>query len=901
MASQDTTVDTTVPVDAPTPGRRWPRRLKRALRWTLVVVCVLALVAAGLSIWSVRRSFPEYGGTLDVRGLEAPVTVDRDASGIPQIYARSEADLFLAQGYVHAQDRFWEMDFRRHMASGRIAEMFGEPYVATDAFIRTLGWRRVAEQEWRLLSRSTKTALRAYADGVNAWIADHGGRAATAEKSLEYGLLGVQNPDYTVEPWDPIDSLAWMKAMAWNLRSNMDDEMIRATLLAYGLSRDQIKDLYPQYPYTRHVPVLDGAGTTSPAASADRDTDVTDRATRAAAPVIGELARATRTLSGLLGPTTGGIGSNAWAVSGKLTASGKPILANDPHMRPSLPGVWYQVGLHCECSLDVSGFSLAGVPGVLIGHNDRIAWGLTNLGADVSDLYLEKVRGDRYFDGTAWRQLRERREVIEVAGGEPVTINVRATHHGPLLSDRSADLLAVAARPPLDASGSPAPTVATTPSPSLDPGAAGVPEPAESTPYAVALRWTASQPGRTMDALLAVDRASNWKEFRAAAAMFDVPAQNMVYADVEGNIGYQTPGRIPIRQKGKGLWPAPGWDPSYDWQGYIPFDELPTVLNPSDGVIVSANQPPVGRQYPHSITRTWLSYGYRSQRIVDLLGERKAQGKLTVDDMRQIQFDDRNPFAPVLVPELMDVRLDAGKSSTVARARALLKGWNYRQPAESPARTSAAAAFYNATWRHLLLRTFDELPHGSHEPARDDGSWEVVRSLMTEPDSPWWDDKRTAATETMDDMLVVAMNDAAEELERRLGPNPDEWRWGDLHTLALEHDTLGQSGIPPVEWLFNHEPVPVAGGGGLVNATAWPVDLGYDTIIAPSMRMIVDLGDLNRSRWVNLSGVSGHVFHPHYTDQLELWRTGRDLPMRWTRTSVEAAARHSLTMQPASG
>lgn len=849
------------------PGRGWRRRLRRIAWWTLVVVVVLALVAAGLVAWAVRRSFPQDDGTITMPGLSAPVAVYRDSHGVPQVYATSEADLFRAQGYVQAQDRFWEMDFRRHLTSGRLAELFGESLVATDAFLRTLGWRRVAEQEWRLISPQARSYLRAYAQGVNAWIADNGGSAASGEKSVEYTILGLQNSDYVVEEWDPIDSIAWLKAMAWDLRSNMNAEIDRAALLAHGLTRDQIEQLYPTYPFERNRPIVNGGRLRS-----------------------GAFGTAVRSFPDMLGGGGAGIGSNSWVVSGSLTKSGKPLLANDPHLSPSLPGVWYQVGLHCSCSFNVAGFSLSGIPGVIIGHNTRIAWGLTNLGADVTDLYLEKIDGDRYFDGTRWRDLTSRREVINVAGGTRVPITVRATRHGPLLSDRSADLLGIAARPPVNASGAPLRTMTPAAAPSLDPGAPGVPAPARTAPYAVALRWTALDPGRAVDALFALDTAADWTDFRAAAALFDVPAQNMIYADVAGNIGYQAPGRIPIRTKGDGRWPAPGWDPAYDWTGYIPFAALPNVFNPPDGVIATANQAVAGPQYPYLLTTDW-SYGHRSQRVLDMVAERAARGKLDVADMRQMQFDNYNGLAALLTPKLVAVALDED-NPTLVKARDLLAGWDFQQPADS-----AAAAFFNSTVRHLLRRAFDELP-ADRMLGADDRSWEILRSLLATPGSPWWDDKTTTRVESMTDILAAAMEDAVAELTDRLGADPAAWRWGDLHTLTLRSEPFGRSGIGPVEWLLNRGPVPAAGGGDVVNATSWSGGAGYEVDFAPSMRMIVDLSDLDESRWVQLTGNSGHAFHANYTDQVELWRTGQDTPMRWTRAGIEATAEHVLTFEP---
>ncbi|MEU4160013.1 penicillin acylase family protein [Actinoplanes sp. NPDC026670] len=874
------------------------------MKWSLAALLVVVLTVSAVLAWVIRRSFPDYDSVIIMPGLMSGVTAYRDDYGIPHLYASNQLDLFRAQGYVHAQDRFWEMDFRRHLTSGRLAEMFGPSEVPTDAFLRTLGWHAVAEREWELLTPDARANLEAYASGVNAWMSDNGGAEASGAKSLEYALLGLQNPGYTVEPWSPIDSIALLKAMAWDLVGNIYSEMDRSVLLGQGLTRTQIEQLFPVYPYDRNAPIVAGgsiingvfAAKGAPAGdSSGRGGGTTDPAWRDdAAPTISALRARITALPGRLGVTGTGVGSNSWVVSGDLTASGKPLLANDPHLGPSLPGIWYQNGLHCSCGHNAAGFSLAGLPGLLIGHNDRITWGLTNLGADVTDLYIEKIDDDRYFDGTTWQPLTIRDETITVAGGEPVTVKVRSTKHGPLLSDRMSDILAIAARPPLDPSASPYTQLSPAPTPSLDAGAPGVPAPAAAQPYAVALRWTALDPGRTIDAMFDLNRASNWTEFRAAAALFDAPAQNLIYADVDGNIGYQAPGKIPVRGMGDGRWPAPGWDPAYDWTGTIPFPALPNEYNPDDGMIVTANQAATGPQYPYLITNDW-SHGYRSHRIADLITDRASRGKLTVDDMRAIQMDNYNGFAPTLVPALLAAPLAAG-TEKVAAARDLLRGWDFQQPAETPATSAAAAAFYNATLRHLMLRTFDELPTGRMPGTGDDG-WETLRPLLAEPGSPWWDDKRTPGTETMNDMLSLAMNDAEQELTDRLGDNPRQWRWGDLHTLALENGSLGQSGITPVEMLFNRGPVPAGGGGGIVNATSWTTIQGYEVTYVPSMRMITDLADLNGSRWIQLTGASGHAFHRNYTDQVDLWRTGQDTPMLWNRPDIESAAEHTSTMK----
>ncbi|HEX6077916.1 MAG TPA: penicillin acylase family protein [Micromonosporaceae bacterium] len=831
-------------------------------KFGLVTVLVIVVVAAVLGVWTVRRAVPQYGGQLRLEGLAAPVTVHRDTAGIPHIYASSAADMVRAQGYLHAQDRFWEMDFRRHVTAGRLAEIFGKRQVKTDAYLRTMGWRRVAEQEWRLLRPRTRHLLLAYAGGVNAWLADHSG----SEASLEYALLGVLNPDYQIERWHPIDTLAWLKAMAWDLRTNLIQETDRAVLLGAGLTREQIDRLYPPYPVDRHAPIVpeptldDGVAGDTP--------DVMPAALRHAAPLFEEVGRALHRLPSLFG-SGDGIGSNSWVLAGSRTASGKPILANDPHLAPSMPGIWYQVGLHCAppqgrtgnlCPSDVVGFSFSGVPGVIIGHNARIAWGFTNLGPDVTDLYLEKTDGDRYLVDGRWHSMRVRTDTIKVAGGKAVTIRIRHTRHGPVLSDHSPELA----------------TIGTT---------AGLTREESRARYAVALRWTALDPGRTAEAVMTLNTARDWTDFRAAARTFEVPAQNLVYADVDGNIGYQAPGRIPIRGTGDGRWPVPGWDSRYEWRGYIPFQDLPSELNPSRGYIVTANQAVVGPDYPYLITRDW-SYGYRSQRIIDLITRHTRPIDVTATE--GMQFDNHNGGAPVLVPHLLRVAVP----QRARQARDLLVGWDFQQPAGS-----APAAFYNAVWRHVLLRTFEELP-AKHRPNGNDRWFEVLRDLLTDPDSPWWDDQRTRDVEHRDDILSAAVANAHEDLAERLGQDPQQWRWGDLHTLTLRNATFGTSGIGPVEWLFNSGPYPVAGGGGIVNATAWDADAGYQVTAVPSMRMIVDLADLDNSRWVQLTGNSGHAFDEHYTDQFELWRTGRYLPMRFSRDTVVDKARHLLLLTP---
>jgi penicillin amidase len=832
-------------------------------RFVLVTSSVLLLAVLGAAIFSfvtVRKSFPDTTGELTASALKGTVTVQRDGKGIPQIYADNPEDLFFAQGFVQAQDRFYEMDFRRHVTAGRLSELVGEAGLETDKFVRTLGWRRTAEKELALLDDTTLSLVRAYARGVNEYIDDR----SASQLSLEYSVLSLTGPDYTPEPWTAVDSLAWIKAMAWDLRSNMDDEITRVLSTA-KLSVDEVEELYPGYP-SDHATIA-GEGTVG--GGTFRRTVTPDPAlARSAVASLSSAQKGAEALPALLGIGEG-IGSNSWVVDGEHSTTGKPILANDPHLAPSMPGIWYQVGLHCRtvsaaCPYDVSGFSFAGLPGVVVGHNDRIAWGVTTMYADVADLYLEKVTGDTYeYDG---RQLplETRQETFEVADGDTERITVRSTRHGPILSDLDDDL-------------------------SKDVADVGAGQQATATrgAYEVSLGWTALTPEPTIKAVFALDKAQDWDDFRAAAKLFTVPAQNLVYADRAGNIGYQSPGTIPVRRKGDGRWPVPGWDKRYGWTGTIPFEELPTVYNPDEGFIVTANNRVIGNQYPHVLGADTAD-GYRSERIRDLI---TAKDKLSVADMSRIQNDTYSANAARLVPELLRIQLE---SAYYRQGQATLRGWDFRQDVDSP-----GAAYFNAVWRHLLERTFhDELPENAW-PTGGERWFTIVASILDQPGNHWWDDTTTPGIkETRDEILADAMRAARDELTMIQSRSPSEWRWGTMHKLELVNPTLGDSGVGLVNRIFNRGPFKVGGGSGIVDATSWDATEGYEVTAVPSMRMVVDLGNLDRSRWIQLTGNSGHAFDDHYLDQAPLWAKGETLPWAFGRKAVAASTDDTLTLKP---
>ena len=882
-----------------------------AQRFVLVIAAVLIVVlvaGAVLATVLVRRPLPDYGGSTTLRILSSEVEVLRDEQGVPHVYADTDTDLFRAQGYVHAQDRFFEMDYRRHVTAGRLSELVGEnaDALAADSVIRTLGWRRVAEQEWELLTPESRGYFEAYAEGVNAYL----GSREASQLGMEYTVLGLVTDLAEIQPWSPIDSLTWLKAMAWDLAANDDQELGRATALRpLAGDLERVGALYPQYQQDTNLPVIapvpeepedtaaEDDDAAEPAADADTDTDTdagADAETGAVAlpggSAVDSALAALRATPELLG-TGDGIGSNSFVIGGEHTASGQPLLANDPHLGISAPGIWHQTALHCRevstlCTFDVAGFDFAGLPGIVIGTNADLAWGLTNMGADVVDFFLERV----YDDGTYLRdgervQLTRRTETIAVNGGEDVTLSVASTEHGPIVSGVL-----------------PATTGAnTTPVPegSPSPGFGG---------YAVAMSWTALTPGRTGDALFAMNRARNAEDVAAAAALFEVPAQNIVFATTDGDIGYQAPGKIPVRPTvedapvpSDGRWPRPGWDSRYDWAGFIAPEDMPRAVNPAEGFIVAANQAVTMRGEGPFLTRDF-DYGYRSQRLRDLITEAIADGTpIDAAWANEAMLDNASPFAAVLVPHLLDVRVE---DRFVQEAVDLLEDWqdeDYRQDADS-----AAAAYFAAVWGNLLALTFgDDLPESI---APDGGSrWlSVITRLMDEPTDPFWDDRTTInLVETRDEILLQALVAARNELTNTLGKSPDSWEWGRLHVAAPRHPVLG-SDVPGLLSRFvNPRPARVGGGSSIVNATGW--DAGdredgrtdFSVTAVPSMRMAVELGDLDSSVWVNFTGVSGHPASSNYDDQFRAWADGETFPWPFSREAVEAAASDTRVLHPA--
>lgn len=779
------------------------RTLKKILLYLFVFVLII-LIAAPPVVWLavIRPALPQVDGELALDGLTAPVTVYRDASGIPHIFAENAHDLFFAQGFVHAQDRLWAMESARRAAHGTLSEVIGERGLKNDTMMRILGMTESAEADWETLDPETQAALQAYADGINAFLVHVGNKLP-----LELKILGL-----TPQPWTPIDSLVFGKLVSWGLSNNYQDELVISKLAAV-LTWDEILSLLPEYPGPDVIPD----------ANAALQPETID--------AMLAFAREVNTAA-LMKPDQG---SNAWVVGGSHTASGKPLLAGDPHQALSMPTLWYEVGLHtADNEYNVVGASLPGLPGVEIGHNAHIAWAATNARPDVQDLFIETLNDDgtQYQFKGEWKPLTFRKEVIQVKGGEAVTLNVRLTHHGPLVSDATPD-----------------------------------------SPQHLALRWTGLDQGRPLaQAILQLNRAANWDEFRAALALWQLPGMNFVYADVEGNIGYQMSGAVPVRAKNDlyGLAPVSGSDGEHEWTGFVPFEELPSAQNPKGDFFASANNRPAGLDYPH-----FLSHYYQPPYRVALISQTIRNLKnATAEDFAKLQaswYSDINRQLAQAIAAEAAPQTDAEKT-----AASLLKDWDGVMSPESRAAALSELALRNVL-RLALEPKLDSALIDSYLTLAG-YPYMFLQTLLDDPANPWWHGRRA-------EILTSALASAVSEL--------GDQTWGDIHQHTASHP-LGSIG--PLRPIFNRGPFPTGGNWNTVNSGGYYPDRPFAMLLGPAYRIIADPADWDASISIIPSGQSGQPFSPHYDDQIEPWLKVEYHPLPFSLEAVESAAVHTMTL-----
>lgn len=801
-----------------------------------VIGALLPMVLVATFFWYRSACQPRLNGTLTLSGLHAPVDIVRDAAGVPHIYAKTTDDAYFALGFVHAQDRLWQMELNRRIAAGRLAEILGAKAVGTDRFLRTLGVRRNAEKILEHLGPDTRAALDAYARGVNAWLGQHSGPL-----SPEFLLTGAPAP----APWHPVDSIGWQTMMAWELGSNWSQELLRMRL-SQRLSLAQINEFLPPYPGD---PVI-----------ATRDYT---QLYRQLAGTTGQLAA----VAAVAPPSLiEGMGSNDWVVAGAESETGKPLLANDPHLGLAAPALWYFAQISAP-GLNVIGATLPGIPAVVLGRNDRIAWGFTNTASDVQDLYLEHINPAnprQYQTPDGWADFKERTEIIKVKGAPDVTLKVRETRHGPVITGA----LPVADKAPLDAKK-----------------------------YVISFAWTALRPDDlTLQAGMKIDRARNWQEFLDATKDFGAPQQNMVYADVDGNIGFVAPARVPIRKPDndlKGLAPAPGWDARYDWAGFIPFDQLPRQYNPASGRVVTANQKIVGSDYPYFLTSEW-TLPYRADRINALLDARPKQ---SVESFAGIQKDTVSLAARELLPL---VRRLAPRSDRQKAALDTLLGWNGDMGENRP-----EPLIFNAWMRETSRRIFaDELGDALMKDYWEQRNvHQVMVNVLKNKDGQarWCADVtkgKAGARQSCDDVLSAALDAALDELEQRYGKDMSTWRWGNAHVALSAHRPFDKVGL--LASFFDIR-VPTSGDNYTVNVGRYDLSDEKEPFVsrhAASLRAIYDLSNLENSRFIQSTGESGNVFSPLYRNFVQRWADVRYIPMETRRAEVEKDRIGLLTLKP---
>lgn len=798
----------------------------RLLRAALPLALAGAAVGAGYYALF-RRNQPRIRGQIALPGLQGTVEVIRDRWGIPHIFAQDHEDLFFAQGFVHAQDRLWHMEFNRRTASGTLCEILGEAALEADRLIRRAGLRRAAEGEARRLDPETAADHEAYCRGVNAFQEQHRGAWP-----LEFTILRT-----SPAPWTTADSLVIGRLMGSTLAGNWDAEIARSWLVRQ-VGADAMADLEPPHP--GGMPLAVPAGTES----SPPDQRALQRA------------RETAELAGL---GLGG-GSNNWVVDAQKSATGMPLLASDPHLPPAMPGIWYQVHLKGG-GFDVIGVSIPGLPGIAIGHNDRIAWGLTASLTDQQDLFVERVNPEnprQYEYQGQWREGSIIREEIKVRGrAQPVVEEVLVTEHGPDIG----------------------PCI-----------------PGESR--TLALKSIVLEEDGLTRAALALMRARNWEEFREAMRGWPSPPQSAVYADVEGNIGYQLIGFVPARKKGVGMVPVPGWTDEYEWEGYVPFDELPCLFNPSTHFVATANAKLVGDDYQHHITNDWID-GFRTRRIVDLL---TAKEKHSLEDFQRMHMDcfsipgrEIAPFITALDPE--DPRL--------REAIGYVRDWDYRLSADSVGAAIFESFFYRL-YRNAFAHKVGDLLDlytgvGIHMmiPVSAYGYRAASQLLrvLREARGDWFPSRDGQET-TWSSVIMQSLKEAVGLLRERLGDDMSQWQWGRLHQMSLPHP-LGR--VKPLERIFSRGPYPAGGDQNTILQGAFdPAHPFVANITAVSYRQIVDLADLNRSVAVTPGGQSGQPGNRHYSDLLQRWLRGDYHPLLFDRQAIEAHAEGTLLLMPGS-
>jgi penicillin amidase len=799
--------------------------LKKILVIVLILFAVGSAFGIGAFLWikiELRKSLPEISGDFSLQGISQSIDIYRDEYGIPHIYAQNRDDLMFAVGFVSAQDRLWQMDLTRRAAAGRLAEIFGERVIAADLLARTIGFERIAKQQIEKLSPDSLAAIEAYSSGVNACIKH------TSTLPLEFRLRG-----YEPEPWQPSDSMAISRVLAWQLSKNYKSEllMLRIETRLDPLRASELGSTYPS----------GGPFIMSPEFKPE--------------PIgIPYFDKGALILDEIVG-TSGG--SNCWVIGPSLTKNGAPILANDPHLSGTrMPSIWYFVHM-VGGGFDVIGGVAPGLPMPLLGHNRRIGWGITNMNADVQDVFVERLNPDNpnqyEYDGT-WLDMEARTERIHfrTEDGDQSYIEkiVKSTRKGPIITG-------------------------------ISPG----------TAKAVSLSWTGFEPTPDFEALVGINLAGNWEEFRATLGAFAVAPQNFIYADVDGNIGYCGAGKIPIRSSGNGITPQRGWTSATEWKGYVPFDEMPHVLNPAAGYIVTANNQVIPGKFRPFLSAYWAP-PYRYQRIAELI---EQSDRHDVESVANMQFDSKSLLAGSIIISLTPALSDL-EDPRLIKAASYLKQWNFANTTES-----VAATIYHEFFARLAQNTFQkEMGRELSRAYLDDYYLWLERFvvILQDENSHWFDSARTEEIETRDDVVIRSFEEAIASLDRKLGKDMSTWNWGRAHKLEFRHP-FDQNSVG--KRLFNLGPYSFPGDGESVNRGTFGFNKPYDVTMAASIRHVMDFSQLNQTLGIHTTGQSGHVASEHYDDFVGKWLGGEYVTMKMDRDDIIDSLEGHVRLSPAAG
>ena len=767
-----------------------------------------------------RTRLPRKKGTFSLAGLSAPVEILRDRWGIPHIYANSSSDAFFAQGFVHAQDRIWQMELNRRTACGKLSEIFGEVALDTDRTARTFGFDRLGRADWEIVSDEFRVGMLAYTAGVNAFLTHR-----KTKLPVEFTLLSLKP-----EPWTVEDSMAFSRVMIWQLSHAWQGEIIRAEI-AEKVGIENAAELEIHYP--------EGNPLTLPKGIEFNALDLTGTLQKIPGPFLDR-----------------GKGSNAWAVSPARSATGNAVLCNDMHLALSMPGLWYQVHMHARDDLHVTGVSIPGLPTVLVGHNERIAWGMTLAYTDAEDLFIEQIdfAKNRYLFMESWQQAEVIEEEILVKDQEkPHIEKVFITRHGPIISDV-------------------------------------VGYPAQH----VAVQSMALRPVKAMDGWFGLNNAYGWDDFVKACRLIAAPQLNVAYADVENNIGYWVTGKVPVRAKGDGDIPVPGWTGEYEWIGEVPFQEMPHALNPEQGYYVTCNHKIVPDDYPHFLGNIWMN-GYRAVRLSELI---ESVEKLSLLDHQNFHMDVKSIPGLELVARLAEIN---DPDPDVQLALKWLRDWDGFLTPESvggmlyqilrytlvrsildPGLGPELSQRYMGAGFHPLLMNANEF--FGHDTV-------VLLRLLDSPDS-WW----MQAAGGRDTVIVASLKQSIAWLRENLGDDPASWRWGRIHQVNFEHPLGLQK---PLDKVFNRGPFPIGGDTDTPCQTAMLPDDPYNNKAwSPTFRQVVDMGDFSRSVTIHPPGQSGQIASKHYDDLIDPWLKGQYFPMLWTREQVDAEVKGKVILNP---